>query len=95
MAIGVGDTKATLPAHGADQLDPTNQNQISSYFNWCFCSISLGALIASSVMARVEENHDWTLCFTISATIFSLALCTFVAGFPLYNSDTNVLLEVL
>ncbi|XP_019450705.1 PREDICTED: protein NRT1/ PTR FAMILY 4.2-like [Lupinus angustifolius] len=43
MAIGIGGTKATLPTHGADQLDHTKENLISSFFSWYYMSVTTAA----------------------------------------------------
>ncbi|XWS36612.1 hypothetical protein CRYUN_Cryun20dG0099800 [Craigia yunnanensis] len=56
IAAGVGGVKAAFPAHGADQLDHSNQRLISSFFNWFFFSLCFGGLIASTVMIWIEEN---------------------------------------
>lgn len=85
IAAGVGGVKASLPAHGADQLDPTNQRLISSFFNWFFFSLCLGGLIASTVMIWIEENLGWNWSFKISVVALSVALCIFSMGFPIYR----------
>ncbi|KAJ0052612.1 hypothetical protein Pint_01465 [Pistacia integerrima] len=85
MATGVGGVKASLPAHGADQLDHTNQRLISAFFNWFFFSLCTGGLIAATVMVWVEENKGWNWSFKISIIALSLALCLFAIGFPIYR----------
>ncbi|XP_027188671.1 protein NRT1/ PTR FAMILY 4.2 [Cicer arietinum] len=84
-AIGVGGIKATLAAHGADQLDQTNKPLISSYFSWYFFSICIGALLATGGMVVIKENYGWSTSFQIMVLLTSLALCTFVSGFSLYK----------
>lgn len=85
IAIGVGGVKASLPAHGADQLDNSNQRLISSFFNWFFFSLCAGGLIAAAVMIWIEENLGWKWSFKISVVVLSLALFVFAMGFPLYR----------
>ncbi|XVE72685.1 hypothetical protein DITRI_Ditri11bG0058700 [Diplodiscus trichospermus] len=85
IAAGVGGVKAALPAHGADQLDQSNQRLISSFFNWFFFSLCLGGLIASTVMIWIEENLGWNWSFKISAVTLSVALLIFAMGFPIYR----------
>ncbi|XVF21304.1 hypothetical protein REPUB_Repub12eG0079400 [Reevesia pubescens] len=85
IATGVGGVKAALPAHGADQLDHSNQRLISSFFNWFFFSLCLGGLIASTVMIWIEENLGWNWSFKISVVTLSVALCIFSMGFPIYR----------
>ncbi|KAI9085277.1 hypothetical protein K1719_032800 [Acacia pycnantha] len=85
IAVGVGGIKASLPTHGADQLDHNKQHHISSFFNWFFCSLCTGGLLAASVMVWVQENRGWNFSFIISDIVLALALCIFVLGFPFYR----------
>ncbi|XP_050208082.1 protein NRT1/ PTR FAMILY 4.2 [Mercurialis annua] len=85
IAVGVGGVKASLPAHGADQLDNGNQRSISAYFNWFFFCLCTGGLIASTVMIWIEENKGWNLSFEISIAALSVGLAIFAFGFPIYR----------
>ncbi|KAF8402171.1 hypothetical protein HHK36_013123 [Tetracentron sinense] len=85
MAAGVGGVKASLQAHGADQLDHTNQRLMTGFFNWFFFSLCTGCLIAATVMFWVEENKGWKWSFIISVVALSFALCIFAIGFPFYR----------
>ncbi|KAM1212170.1 hypothetical protein ACFX13_003847 [Malus domestica] len=85
VATGVGGINASLPAHGADQLDHCNQRLISTYFNWFFFSLCLGGLLSCTVMVWVEENNGWNSSFTITIIALSLALSIFVSGSPFYR----------
>ncbi|XP_019432225.1 PREDICTED: protein NRT1/ PTR FAMILY 4.2-like [Lupinus angustifolius] len=58
MAIGIGGSKATLPTHGADQLDHTKQSLISSFFNWYYISITIGGILASTLMVIVASKQN-------------------------------------
>lgn len=79
IAAGVGGINASLPAHGAGQLDHSNQKLISSYFDWFFFSLCLGGLL-SCTMIWVEENRGWNWNFTITIIALSLALSIFIGG---------------
>lgn len=85
IAAGVGGVKAALPAHGADQLDLSNQRLVSSFFNWFFFSLCFGGLIASTVMIWIQENLGWNWGFEISVVTLAVALCIFTMGFPSYR----------
>ncbi|GMY33802.1 protein NRT1/ PTR FAMILY 4.2-like isoform X2 [Fagus crenata] len=85
MATGVGGVKASLPAHGADQLDHGNQRLISAFFNWFFFSLCTGGLISATVMIWIEENLGWNWSFKISVIVLTLALCIFTMGFSSYR----------
>ncbi|KAM3683651.1 hypothetical protein ACB094_12G162500 [Castanea mollissima] len=85
MAIGVGGVKATLPAHGADQLDHSNQRLISAFFNWFFFSLCTGGLISVTLMIWIEENLGWNWSFKISVIVLSVTLFIFTIGFSFYR----------
>ncbi|KAH7576420.1 hypothetical protein JRO89_XS01G0059800 [Xanthoceras sorbifolium] len=85
MATGVGGVKASLPAHGGDQLDHSNHRLISAFFNWFFFSLCTGGLISATVMVWIQENKGWTWSFKISVIALTLALCIFITGFPFYR----------
>ncbi|XP_030547746.2 protein NRT1/ PTR FAMILY 4.2-like [Rhodamnia argentea] len=85
MATGVGGIKASLPTHGADQLDHGNQRLVSAFFNWFFFSLCTGGLVTATVMVWVEENLGWRWSFKISIAALCLALLIFVSGLRLYR----------
>ncbi|XP_050252420.1 protein NRT1/ PTR FAMILY 4.2 isoform X2 [Quercus robur] len=85
MAFGVGGVKATLPAHGADQLDHSNQRLISAFFNWFFFSLCTGGLISVTLMIWIEENLGWNWSFKISVIVLSVTLFIFTIGFSFYR----------
>lgn len=91
VATGVGGVKASLPAHGGDQLDSRKQRLISAFFNWYYFSICLGGFLAVTIMVWIEENKGWSSSFNISTAVLASALFIFAVGFPMYrfNSPTG------
>ncbi|KAL6000412.1 hypothetical protein ACLOJK_024108 [Asimina triloba] len=85
MALGVGSVKASLPAHGADQLDHSSKRLVSTFFNWFFFSLCMGGLLAVTVLVWIQENKGWQLGFTISSGALVVALLVFISGFPWYR----------
>ncbi|OWM62756.1 hypothetical protein CDL15_Pgr020050 [Punica granatum] len=85
MATGLGGIKVALLAHGADQLDQSNQRAVSAFFNWFFFSMSFGSLITYTAMVWVAENLEWNCVFKISLVALGFALFVFVGGFPIYR----------
>ncbi|XP_058092406.1 protein NRT1/ PTR FAMILY 4.1-like [Magnolia sinica] len=85
MAAGVGGVKASLPAHGADQLDRSNKKLVSTFFNWYFFSLCMGGLSAVTILVWIQENRGWQWGFGISAGALCLALLVFAIGFPFYR----------
>ncbi|KAG9447931.1 hypothetical protein H6P81_014059 [Aristolochia fimbriata] len=90
MAIGVGGVKASLPAHGADQLDHSNQRLMSTFFNWFFFCLCSGGMLAVTIVVWVQENVGWKWGFGMTAIALSLGLTIFGAGLPLYRHKTPV-----
>ncbi|VVB18380.1 unnamed protein product [Arabis nemorensis] len=85
VATGVGGVKASLPAHGGDQLDSRKQSLISGFFSWYCFSLCLGGLLAVTIMVWIEENKRWSSSFFISTAVLASALIIFAVGFPIYR----------
>ncbi|OIW07602.1 hypothetical protein TanjilG_29992 [Lupinus angustifolius] len=85
MAIGIGGTKATLPTHGADQLDHTKENLISSFFSWYYMSVTTAGILGATLMVWIEENCGWGWSLMISAILLCCSITIFSAGFPFYR----------
>ncbi|PKI59178.1 hypothetical protein CRG98_020443 [Punica granatum] len=85
MATGLGGIKAALLAHGADQLDQSNQRAVSAFFNWFFFSMSFGSLITYTAMVWVAENLEWNCVFKISLVALGFALFVFVFASAVRN----------
>ncbi|XP_074304792.1 protein NRT1/ PTR FAMILY 5.10-like isoform X2 [Silene latifolia] len=81
VALGQGGFKPCLQAFGADQFDgdhPAESKAKSSYFNWCFFGLSLGALLGTGVLSYVQDNLSWCLGFGIPCFIMVIALLLFI-----------------
>ena len=53
IALGSGGIKPCVSSFGADQFDEADESERkrrSSFFNWFYLSINVGALIAASVL---------------------------------------------
>ncbi|GAY50761.1 hypothetical protein CUMW_129200 [Citrus unshiu] len=58
MAIGIGGVKVALPAHGAGQLDHSNQRNVSAFFNWLYKRPSRSPITRIfKVMASAFQNR--------------------------------------
>lgn len=88
IALGTGGIKPCVSSFGADQFDNTNATEVkkmSSFFNWFYFSINIGALVSSSVLVYIQENYSWAWGFGIPAAAMGIAVCSFVFGSPLYR----------
>ncbi|KAL4014274.1 hypothetical protein IC575_026474 [Cucumis melo] len=90
IALGTGGIKPCVSSYGADQFDDANETEKkhkSSFFNWFYLSINIGALIASSVLVWVQENVSWGWGFGIPAIAMAIAIVSFFSGTRLYRNQ--------
>lgn len=52
----------------------------SSFFNWFYFVINIGALVASTVVVGVQESHGYGVGFGIPTIAFGVAIAMFVSG---------------
>lgn len=57
----------------------------TSFFNWFYFSINIGALIASSALVYIQNNVGWGWGFGIPAAAMGLAIGSFFIGSPRYR----------
>ncbi|KAL6953965.1 hypothetical protein U1Q18_042481 [Sarracenia purpurea var. burkii] len=88
IALGTGGIKPCVSSFGADQFDETDETERkkkSSFFNWFYFTINVGALIASSVLVWVQMNVGWGWGFGIPAVAMAVAVVSFFSGSRLYR----------
>lgn len=88
IAFGTGGIKPCVSSFGADQFDDTyepEKKKKSSFFNYFYFSINIGALIASSVLVWIQMNVGWDWGFGIPAVAMGLAVISFFLGTRLYR----------
>ncbi|GFP87953.1 protein nrt1/ ptr family 8.1 [Phtheirospermum japonicum] len=88
IALGTGGIKPCVSSFGADQFDEsdeTEKEKKSSFFNWFYLSINIGALIASSVLVWIQMNVGWSWGFGIPAVAMAIAVVFFLFGSRLYR----------
>ncbi|KAJ3693683.1 hypothetical protein LUZ60_009163 [Juncus effusus] len=90
IALGTGGIKPCVSSFGADQFDetdPVEKKRKSSFFNWFYFSINIGALIASSVLVWIQTNVGWGWGFGIPAVCMAIAVVSFFLGTPIYRNQ--------
>ncbi|ERN09688.1 protein NRT1/ PTR FAMILY 8.1 [Amborella trichopoda] len=90
IALGTGGIKPCVSSFGADQFDEADEyekKKKSSFFNWFYFSINIGALIASSLLVWIQENVGWGWGFGIPAVAMAIAIFSFLAGTRLYRNQ--------
>ncbi|KAF8402703.1 hypothetical protein HHK36_010791 [Tetracentron sinense] len=88
IALGTGGIKPCVSSFGADQFDENDESEKkrkSSFFNWFYLSINIGALFASSVLVWIQMNVGWGWGFGIPAVAMALAVVSFFSGTRLYR----------
>lgn len=88
IALGTGGIKPCVSSFGADQFDETDEvekKKKSSFFNWFYFSINVGALVASSVLVYIQMHVGWGWGFGIPAVAMAIAVMFFFSGTPLYR----------
>ncbi|XP_065854732.1 protein NRT1/ PTR FAMILY 8.1-like [Euphorbia lathyris] len=88
IALGTGGIKPCVSSFGADQFDDSDEQEKkskSSFFNWFYFSINIGALVASSVLVWIQTNVGWGWGFGIPAVAMAIAVLSFFSGTKLYR----------
>ena len=92
IALGTVGIKPRVSSFGADQFDETDdleKKKKSSFFNWFYFSINIGALVASSVLVWIQENVGWEWGFGIPTVAMGIAVCSFFSGTVLYRNQSQ------
>ncbi|XP_021774461.1 protein NRT1/ PTR FAMILY 5.4-like [Chenopodium quinoa] len=92
-ALGEGGHKPCVQTFAADQFDentPEQRKAKSSFFNWWYLGIVVGATIAVVVIVYVEDNVSWTVGFSIPTIAVGLALAVFIFGCSTYRMERPV-----
>lgn len=88
IALGTGGIKPCVSSFGADQFDESDESEKkskTSFFNWFYFSINIGALVASSALVYIQTHVGWGWGFGIPAVAMAIAVGSFFIGTPLYR----------
>lgn len=88
IALGTGGIKPCVSSFGADQFDETDaaeKKSKSSFFNWFYFSINVGALISSSILVYIQDTVSWAWGFGVPAFMMGLAIISFFSGTRLFR----------
>ncbi|EOY07286.1 Peptide transporter 1 [Theobroma cacao] len=90
IALGTAGIKPCVSSFGADQFDDSNEavkKKKSSFFNWFYFSVNIGALVAGSVLVWIQTNVGWAWGFGIPAVAMAVAVASFFSGTRLYRNQ--------
>lgn len=88
IALGTGGIKPCVSSFGADQFDENDEAEKikkSSFFNWFYFSINVGALIAATVLVWIQMNVGWGWGFGVPTVAMVIAVCFFFMGSRFYR----------
>lgn len=93
VSVGEGGHKPCVQTFAADQFDedlPAEKEAKSSFFNWWYLGIVVGATLAVLVVIYVEDFVGWTVGYGMLAAATVLALAVFLAGSRTYAKEAPV-----
>ncbi|EYU30262.1 hypothetical protein ABFS82_03G032600 [Erythranthe guttata] len=84
-ALGTGGLKSSVSGFGSDQFDESEKEekkQMIAFFNWFFFFISIGALLAVTVLVYIQDHlgRDWG---------YGICACAILVGLLIFLSGTN------
>ncbi|XP_047326953.1 protein NRT1/ PTR FAMILY 6.3-like [Impatiens glandulifera] len=87
-ALGTGGLKSSVSGFGSDQFDETDKEErikMSSFFNWFFFFISIGSLLAVTVLVYIQDNLGREWGYGICAGAIVIGLIVFLSGTRRYR----------
>ncbi|KAG6557357.1 hypothetical protein Mapa_001287 [Marchantia paleacea] len=86
--IAFGALTPPVTVFGADQFDendPVERKQRSSYWNWNYQAITLGAMGAAIAIVTIQENVSWGLGYAVCAGLGFIGMSCFIGASKLYR----------
>ncbi|XP_038976783.1 protein NRT1/ PTR FAMILY 6.3-like [Phoenix dactylifera] len=87
-ALGTGGLKSSVSGFGSDQFDESDRGerqQMMRFFSWFFFFISLGSLLAVTVLVYIQDNVGRQWGYGICAAAIVSGLAVFIAGSTRYR----------
>jgi peptide/histidine transporter 3/4 len=87
-ALGTGGLKSSVSGFGSDQFDESDDGErkmMMRFFNWFYFFVSIGALLAVTVLVYVQDNIGRRWGYGICAAGILAGLGVFLAGTRKYR----------
>uniref|UniRef100_A0A0E0IWB2 Uncharacterized protein n=1 Tax=Oryza nivara TaxID=4536 RepID=A0A0E0IWB2_ORYNI len=88
-ALGTGGLKSSVSGFGSDQFDESDvdgeRKKMMRFFNWFYFFVSLGALLAVTVLVYVQDNVGRRWGYGICAAGILAGLAVFLSGTRRYR----------
>lgn len=87
-ALGTGGLKSSVSGFGSDQFDendPLEKKQMHKFFSYFFFFISLGSLVAVTVLVYIQDNVGRGWGYGICAVAIVFGLISFLSGTMKYR----------
>ncbi|URD83024.1 Nitrate transporter 1.1 [Musa troglodytarum] len=87
-ALGTGGLKSSVSGFGSDQFDEgdrAEKKQMMRFFSWFFFFISIGALMAVTVLVYIQDNVGRRWGYGICAVAIVAGLAVFLSGTSRYR----------
>lgn len=88
IALGTGGLKSSVSGFGSDQFDEsdkTERTQMVNFFNWFFFFISIGSLLAVTVLVYIQDHLGRRWGYGICALAIVIGLIVFLSGTRRYR----------
>ncbi|KAF8400088.1 hypothetical protein HHK36_015963 [Tetracentron sinense] len=86
--FGAAGIRPCVSSFGADQFDEKSRDyksHLDSFFNFFYLSVTIGAIVAFTIVVYIQMEHGWGLAFGSLAIAMGISNMVFFIGTPLYR----------
>lgn len=87
-AFGAAGIRPCVSSFGADQFDEKSKDyksHLDRFFNFFYLSVTVGAIIAFTMVVYIQMKHGWGSAFGSLAIAMGVSNVMFFIGTPLYR----------
>lgn len=86
--FGAAGIRPCVSSFGADQFDERSRDykvHLDRFFNFFYLSVTIGAIIAFTMVVYIQINYGWGSAFGALAIAMAISNLVFFVGTPLYR----------